>query len=314
MKKLLVLFSVLLTCLLAGCAKGEITLEVTRLGAADLTCKLTTLPVLQPTAEAFEEDFKNDGYSIQKISEGEYKGFQASKHYNQLKDIKDSKVLHTFDFDTWEQASRGAVSEPDSNGADKGAKKDEGSRSSSKVKLPDTRHRPIVTMHGGLLFDTIDVNTTINLASKNPVKDKNVQALLNNIMKQIDLRFVLKLPAKADASNATQVSDDGRTMMWRLPLGEEHALQASVTYLNPVKAAGWAVLFIVIGGVGSAYYRKIRRQKALADWEARQEKCDHILPLPEETVQTDKSNNKKAAEEKQKDPSKAPNDSKQEKS
>ena len=36
--------------------------------------------------------------------------------------------------------------------------------------------------------------------------------------------------------------------MWRLPLGEDSDLDASVTYLNPMKAAGWIVLIGILGG------------------------------------------------------------------
>jgi hypothetical protein len=283
MKKLFAALCVVLTCLVSGCAKGEITLEVTRLGAADLSCRLTTLPVLQPTATAFEDDFRNDGYSVQKVDDGDYKGFIARKHYNQLKDIKDSKVLRTFDFHTWEKSAQGAVGESGGSAGPSGG-----------VSLPEERHQPIVTMHSGLLFDTINVNTTVPLTPKEPIKNKQVEAIMKDIMGRIDLRFVLKLPTSVDSTNAHHVSDDGTILMWKLPLGEATPLEATVTYLNPMKAAGWAVFFIVIGGVGCAYVRKLRRQKALAQWEREQAESDHILPLPEESVQTSESSNEKS--------------------
>lgn len=58
MKRFLILMALAASLLLSGCARGEITVELSRLGAADLTAKLVTLPILQPTAETFEEDFK----------------------------------------------------------------------------------------------------------------------------------------------------------------------------------------------------------------------------------------------------------------
>ena len=97
MKKIMLLGCLLLSLLFSGCAKGHITMEITRLGAADLTCKLVTAPVLKPTVDAFEEDFRKDGYGVRPAKEGQYEGFVATKHYNQVKDIKDSKVLKTFD-------------------------------------------------------------------------------------------------------------------------------------------------------------------------------------------------------------------------
>ena len=38
-------------------------------------------------------------------------------------------------------------------------------------------------------------------------------------------------------------------------------MDATVTYLNPVKAAGWLMVILVLGGVGNAYYRKRKRLK-----------------------------------------------------
>lgn len=109
MKRFLILMALAASLLLSGCARGEITVELSRLGAADLTAKLVTLPILQPTAETFEEDFKKDGYTVQKVDEGEYKGFVAHRHYNQLSDIKESKLLRTYDFETWSHAAQYAV-------------------------------------------------------------------------------------------------------------------------------------------------------------------------------------------------------------
>ncbi len=75
------------------------------------------------------------------------------------------------------------------------------------------------------------------------------------------LRFTLVLPTAVDDTNATQVSDDRRVLTWKLPLGEETTMDATVTYLNPVKAAGWLMVLLVVGGVGNAYYRKRKRMK-----------------------------------------------------
>ena len=38
-------------------------------------------------------------------------------------------------------------------------------------------------------------------------------------------------------------------------------MEATVTYLNPVKAAGWLMVLLVVGGVGNAYYRKRKRME-----------------------------------------------------
>ena len=99
------------------------------------------------------------------------------------------------------------------------------------------------------------------MAPKEELKNRDAQAVLQNVLKQFDLRFTLVLPTGVDATNATQVSDDKRILTWKLPLGEETPMEATVTYLNPVKAAGSLMVLLVVGGVGNAYYRKRKRME-----------------------------------------------------
>lgn len=251
MKKFLLLCLVVLSTFFSGCAKGHITLSVTRLGAADLTCELVAAPVLKPTVDSFQEDFKQDGYAVSPAKDGDFAGFKAQKHYNQVKDIKDSKVLRTFDFKTWEDAATQAA-----NGQQSGQK-----QNNARARLPEKKHAPIVKLDNGLLFDTISVNTAVNMGEGEHLKDKDAQAVLKNILSQFDLRFTLVLPTGADSSNASEVSPDKKVLTWRLPLGQKTPMQASVTYLNPVKAAGWLVVLLVVGGVANAYWRKRKRLK-----------------------------------------------------
>lgn len=254
MKKLFAALLLILTLLLGGCAKGHITLQVSRLGAAELTCQLMSVPVLKPTVDSFQEDFRKDGYRIREAAEGDYSGFIAHKHYNQLKDIKDSKVLKTFDFKTWQKAAQSA------------ARQGQSARPAGPVNPSEEngKGKPVVTMQGGLLFDTIAVKTGIDMGETEDVKNKDAQAMLKNILKQFDLQFTLILPAAVDATNAPKLSDDRKTLTWKLPLGEKVPLEARVTYLNPVKAAGWVMVVLVVGSVIAVYTHKKRRRKAVA--------------------------------------------------
>ena len=254
MKKFIAVLLLMFSLLLGGCAKGHITLQVSRLGAADLTCRLTSLPILKSTVDSFREDFRKDGYTVKDAAEGDYSGFLAHKHYNQLKDIKDSKILKTFDVKTWQKAAQDAVQQGQSG---KPAEK------AGETAAEAASHKPLVTMQGGLLFDTIAVNTGIDMGSTGDVKNKDARTVLQNILKQFDLQFTLVLPAAVDSTNAPKVSDDRKILTWHLPIGEKVPLEAQMTYLNPVKAAGWVMVVLVVGTVIIAYTHKIRRQKAL---------------------------------------------------
>ena len=123
-------------------------------------------------------------------------GFLAHKHYNNISDVQNSKVLDAFRFDKLEKAVQGTKKEK-----------------TGGTSKEDDSANPIVTVAGGLLFDTVTVNTHLNLKT-NQGKDlkTNEQWLMQNLIKQIDLRFVLKLPTRATSSNAAIVSEDGKTM------------------------------------------------------------------------------------------------------
>ena len=80
-----------------------------------------------------------------------------------------------------------------------------------------------------------------------------------NLIKQVDLRFVLKLPTRVAQTNAATVSEDGRTMTWVLAMGEDNPMKASVTYCNPFKAAGWLLGLSLVGGGAFLFWRRRHR-------------------------------------------------------
>ncbi len=240
MKKIFLLLLICLTVGLTGCAKGVITLDISRMGAADIDCKLVAVPVLAKGLDSFRSDFSKDGYVVSDVADGDMTGFLAHKHYSNISDVQNSKVLDAFRFDKLENAVQGTKKE-------------------KTVVTPkeDNSTKPIVTVAGGLLFDTVTVNTHLNLKTNQGKDSKtNEQWLIQNLIKQIDLRFVLKLPTRATSSNAAIVSEDGKTMTWILAMGEDTPMQASVTYCNPFKAAGWLVLILLLSGVGYLILRK----------------------------------------------------------
>ena len=65
MKKILLLFSFLfLTVALAGCAKGEVVMELSRFGSANIECKVVALLLVASQLTPVKEDFHNDGFLV----------------------------------------------------------------------------------------------------------------------------------------------------------------------------------------------------------------------------------------------------------
>lgn len=249
MRKLLISMFLLVALTLSGCAKGEITLEISRLGAANIDCKMVALPVLSSGLQALQEDFAKDGYSVSEAKDGNMSGFLAHKHYTKISDVKDSKVLEAFRFDKLQSVA--TKSQP---------KAAQPKQEQSKPEEKTEQASPMVVVDQGLLFDTVKVNTELNLKA-NLKNSADQQFLLQNIMKQISLKFILILPTKAGPNNATTVSEDGRTLTWVLPVGESTPMQASVTFLNPIKAASWVgVVVLVVLGIVLYHSYKIRKE------------------------------------------------------
>ena len=240
MKKIFMLLLLFLTMCLAGCAKGVITLDISRMGAADIDCKLVAVPILTKGLDSFRRDFTEDGYTVNTVNDGEMKGFLAHKHYARISDVKDSKVLEAFRFEKLQKV------------LDSGKAKDAPAATKNSTVV-----KPMLVVDKGLLFDTVTVNTHLNLkANPEKISKHNEQWIMENLIKQIDLRFVLKLPTRVTKTNASIVSEDGRTMTWVLSIGDDNPMQATVTYCNPFKAVGWLLGILLLGGGAYVLWRR----------------------------------------------------------
>ena len=251
MRKFVLILCLGLAIILSGCAKGEITLEVDRLGSANINCNLQTHPLLGSALTSFKTDFEADGFVVEDIQGQDMIGFNAHKHYAKISDTKDSKVLQVFNFATIQEKGQQLSASQSSKVPGTGT-----STGNSQRQQSDKAQQPLVTIKQGLLMDTVSVNTHLNLAPKERQGAEQEQWIMQNIMKQVQLRFVLKLPTATDNNNATRTNDNGKILEWDLPLGVDTPMRATVTYVNPYKAAGWAVAIVAVAGIVFMYKRR----------------------------------------------------------
>ena len=108
------------------------------------------------------------------------------------------------------------------------------------------------------LFDKYKIDLNVDLRTGEKLQPKEENWLIKNLLAQIDLKFILKLPTEIDVSNANKVSEDGRTLMWNLVLGEENQIVAEATILN-LKNAG--LLFIAVVSIGGACFYNYQKRK-----------------------------------------------------
>ncbi|NLY84270.1 MAG: DUF3153 domain-containing protein [Acholeplasmataceae bacterium] len=232
-KQSMLLLGLTLAMLLAGCARGEVVTELSRTGSANIECRVVAVPVVASQLGSVKEDFVADGFQVEDVTEEKMKGFVARRHFEKINDVNKIKLLGG-------SGSRAKKEEP---------KQIEEPASAQKTKAFEYKH--------GLLFDTVAVKANLDLRHKPGQDPGDAQWLFKNLLQQVKLRFVLKLPTAAESSNAGLVADGGKTLVWDLVFGENNLLEARLTYLNPYKAGALSAILLA----AAIFFMLSRRRK-----------------------------------------------------
>ncbi|WP_173918224.1 hypothetical protein [Halobacillus sp. Marseille-Q1614] len=179
--------------LLTGCVKGDFGVKINKDGSGVNTI---TIGVEQDTLEQFSgaedgtitapyEDLEAQGYSIKEISENGFVGFQATKKFDDVRNMKvipDTKKMKEEPLDTSEE-------KPQESPVD-------------------------FSVDEGFFTNTYRLEGEVDLDNSLGLGGGMDQLLAN----QVDLTFTLDLPVKASEHNADEV--DGSVLSWQIqPLG-----------------------------------------------------------------------------------------------
>ena len=234
-KKLLVLCLLIVMLLTSGCVKGDVTMEVSRFGSTEVECKIVAVPLVAYQLNDLKNDFVQDGFTVTDVTEEQMQGFVAKKSFERFKDLGKVRVFKGIRVqDNQKKITAQAQSE------------------AAKGEI----EKETFTYQQGLLFDTVTVDTDFDLRSNKDNTPKESDWLVKNLLQQVKLRFILKLPTSGENHNATSTQNNGKTLVWNLVLGENNHLQAEVTYLNPYKAIGWTSLVLAVIIAYKLYRRK----------------------------------------------------------
>lgn len=239
LKKRMIVFLLMLVMLVtAGCAKGEITLDLQQLGQADVSCRLLVAPALALQLEQVKQSFREDQFNVSDIREGEWTGFLAERHFDKVRDVKN---IHLFQSDK------------------KTAGESENTTAASTDKKENTTPAEIVTEHGWFV-DRYKVDATLHLERQLPVKKEEEKQLAAFLLSQIRLNFVVKLPLEPNSSNAGEVRDGGKTLVWAVNLTSPTRIQAEASVVNWPRVGGVA---LVAAAVAAALWRrrKVRKKR-----------------------------------------------------
>ncbi len=187
------------------------------------------------------EQLKQQGFIITEIKKEGQAGWKATKHVDSFLDESPMDLVNNlktaYDWTKNQTASLQAV---------------EGSTSSGSTTNSG------VTTEWGLFTTTVNADFRFNLLEKNMLSDIP-ESFQNIFFDKMNLRFHLTLPVEATEHNATQVSEDGKTLTWKLDPTQENHIYLSKSLPNPIT---WGILLILAIIFLIVFLRKRKRRRA----------------------------------------------------
>lgn len=234
-----------------GCVRGDIVLDISRTGSAELSSKLMVVSVLRDNLKPLKEKFAQDGFAIMDVKESGMEGFHAVRTFGNISEMSNLALFKGLNVQEYLQT-------PKKPGVVVANKTEKSDRGTNLDKLPR------LVVDKGLIFNTYKIDVDIDLGKGAGLVAKDDNIIVKNIMSQVDLKFILKLPTKTIKNNAYLVSADGRTLTWRLALGEANQIVAELTMLNLVNIGIIILITILLGGYIYLAERKRKSRGILA--------------------------------------------------
>ena len=219
-----ILLLMVCTCLLSGCARMNVSIDVKKNGKADVSMLYAMADMSEYGVSAEDtlssmdmQEMEKDGWECSPYTEGGFIGYQCVKRDVSLKDLSTTMSSAETDADI----------------------------DTSKITMTKS----------GLTY-TFDWKVFDEEQAKNVEDAKKLLAMGNGYMD-----FVIRLPFKPKNHNATSVSEDGKTLKWDLlSLGPDQTIHVEFMVINLYLIIGiLVVLILVIAGL--ILFRSLRNKR-----------------------------------------------------
>ena len=207
---------------LTGCANINYDIKLNADGSGEVSYVmgysktfLTSMGVTRSSLEnddsfkEMEDEAKEEGYTVEKYEDDETYGFKATKHVD--------KIQNEFDL---------------TNSVSTNAQEGQNDKIVYEKNLLKTRY-----------YQDAKLDLT-NMGSD----DAQEAAMMQSILSQMKITYKITLPFKAQESNATTVSEDGKTLEWKLEAGKVNEIKfdAAQDYTIYAIVGGVALLAIIV--------------------------------------------------------------------
>ena len=214
MKKSIKIMALMLVMLLfSGCVKYKVDMTINN----DKSMDFKIITAMSDSVKSYfgeqtsdsekdMEEAKKNGFEVEDYSEDGYTGYSVKKHYNNIDDLSTTEDV---------SANLGV----------------------------DGKNEKLFKINKGFLSTTYKATfkseDAQSMASQTESYKDNES--YKEYMKGMEIKFVLNLPSKAKSNNATNVSNDGKTLEWDLTQVQNIEFEFEMTNTSN--------LIILIGGV-----------------------------------------------------------------
>ena len=250
---LVVVLILIIPLLLTGCLKGDFHVKINRDGSADLNYKIGFNSYLismlesaddsdEDIIESLKKDLEDEGFEVTYYKENDISGVIAKKHQESLDDLS---------IDIFQQNLTA-----ETNGSEANAAEIDSNINKITVNKGFFQNEYIVKAN----FDLTSMQTENN-NSEGTEGDTNQlgKGIADAMLNQIDLNFILTLPVKPENHNASQVTNEGKTLTWNLKPGANNEVKVEAKVLNFRNMSLLIVGLLVLIALITFYYYKNRQ-------------------------------------------------------
>lgn len=224
-KTKVILLSLFIVTLLSGCLDASMHVKVNWDGSGEYEVKVLAGEMILEQLEDMKQELQQKNYEVKTIEENNKTGWVAIK--------KVDNVLKDPPMEEFQKTTNSAIQWIESQMA-------------SASGNTNVQHQALkgltddYKIENSLFFTTVTINTEADLTDlMDQEEDKLDQQLSKWIMDQMNLKFMLTLPIKADKHNATTVSEDGKTLTWKLKPGEKNPIHLVLSIPNIIT---WGII------------------------------------------------------------------------
>ncbi|WP_028777058.1 hypothetical protein [Shimazuella kribbensis] len=216
--KLIVMFFSLLCMILSGCVQGDLHVTIHKDGSGIYQWKILTTATAKRYVQYIVPIYSKKGYEAKMIQEKGKVGFVATKPVKNIAKEPLNKEIETAIPAEW---------------MDKNKPKTVLSTTTQK-RIPNVKALKELTIHPHFWKTSLLFQTNVNM-------QKNINNLagpyapyISNFLDRIKFRFILSLPIAPLKQNASIVSNNGKTLVWNLKLGQSNPIFIGTDVPTPI--------------------------------------------------------------------------------